>query len=65
MKNQHSKPRLNVRQPDIIRPAVAIDRNRMAAAVVSAVNQHATPPWARMSAKVILVGRAGSGMAHD
>jgi len=33
--------RLNIGQPGIIRPAIAIDRNRMAAAVVSAIDQQA------------------------
>jgi hypothetical protein len=36
------EPRLYVGQPEIIGPAITTDRNRMAAAVVSAIDQQAT-----------------------
>jgi len=55
------EPRLYVGQPEIIGPAITADRNRMAAAVVSAIEQQATHTLF-MSANVILVGRS---MPHD
>ena len=51
------EPRLYVGQPEIIGPAITADRNRMAAAVVSAIDQQATHT-SFMSANVILVGRS-------
>src|SRR3974390_1912720 len=35
------EPRLNVGQPGIVRPVVAVDRNRMAAVMVRAIDQQA------------------------
>jgi len=36
-----NETRLNVGQPGVIRPAVTADRNRMAAAIVRAIDQQA------------------------
>jgi len=56
------KPRLDVGQPDI-GPAIAADRNRVAAMVVGAVDQDAAKAGLRISAKVIF-GRAVGHAAH-
>jgi len=56
------EPRLYVGQPEIIGPAITADRNRMAAAVVSAVNQHATHALGSHVGKGDF-GRAG-GLGH-
>jgi hypothetical protein len=52
--------RLDIGQPDIIRPRIAADDDRVAAAVVGAIDQDAAKPLSRISAKVIFCGRSGT-----
>jgi hypothetical protein len=55
--------RLDVGQPEIIGPLIGADRDRMAAAVIGAIDQEtANAPAVRISAKVIF-WRMGSGMS--
>jgi len=48
-----SEARLDVRQPDVIWPHIAADRDRVAATIVLAVDQQPRTPISRISAKVI------------
>jgi hypothetical protein len=48
---------LNIRQPNVIRPAIAADRDGVAAAVVGAMDEQPTHALSRISAKVIFCGR--------
>ena len=62
---------LDVGQPQVIGPRIGADPNRVAAAVVGAVNEQSAHPLSRSSAKMIFCGRSGmpeSGSAdwpHD
>jgi hypothetical protein len=57
------KLRLNIGQPGIIGPSITADCERVAAAIVSAVDQQPAHPISRISAKAIFCGR--SDMSND
>jgi hypothetical protein len=60
---------LDIRQPNVIRPAIAADRDGVAAAVVGAMDEQPTHALSRISAKVTtFCGRSGIRYAlitHD
>jgi hypothetical protein len=54
------EPGFEIRQPNLIGPLLAADRNRVAAMMVRAIDQETTQAEARISPKVILCGRVNN-----